>query len=381
MAGSETSDERSWVGWVQIGAVAAVVLIALAITLALSGGGEAGQSERERDTRVPVELIEPEQTRHQIRVQATGTVQAKAFVTLTPQVSGQVVAVSDSVREGGRFQAGEILFRIDPRDYRVAVQRAESAVADARSSLAQLQAEAEIAREEWRSAFPGREITALAAREPQLEAARARLMSAEADLSQAQINLDRTTLSYPFEGRITESRIEAGQVVAAGQAYGQLYNIAELELVVPVPPADAERLEGVEGRTVEIVYESGQRMRGEVLREGARLDPRSRLINLYVAPENGSVLRPGLFADVVIEGPVIDTTYALPEAAIAGLDAVHVVRDGQIERVQVEVVDRVDGRIFLAPFDYAEGVIVTPLPEGALGREALVVNDEDRSGS
>ena len=83
----------------QIGAVAAVVLIALAITLALSGGGEAGQSERERDTRVPVELIEPEQTRHQIRVQATGTVQAKAFVTLKPQQTATEDEIIEHCRE------------------------------------------------------------------------------------------------------------------------------------------------------------------------------------------------------------------------------------------------------------------------------------------
>lgn len=374
MAESGSSQNRGWIGWIQIGGIVAVVLIALAITVALSGGGEAGPAQREPDTRVPVDLTVPVQSSHQIRIEATGTVEAKAFVTLTPQVGGQVVEVSEAVRAGGRFEAGEVLFSIDQRDYQVAVQRADAAVADARSALAQIEAEAAIAREEWSTTFPGRQITPLAAREPQLEAARSRLMSSRADLRQARINLDRTTLSFPFEGRITESRIERGQVVAAGQSYGQVYSIGELELVVPVPPEDAARLEGAQGRPVSIVFEGGQTMNGRVLREGARLDPRSRLIALYVTPEDAAALRPGLFADVTIEGPEIERTYAVPEAALAGLNSVHVVRDGRIEQVDVDVVDRVEGRVHLAPFDHGQGVIVTPLPEGAAGREANVLD-------
>ncbi|MBL4544508.1 MAG: biotin/lipoyl-binding protein [Oceanicaulis sp.] len=79
-----------------------------------------------------------------------------------------MVEVSDAVRAGAHFEADEVLFRIDPRDYQVAVSRAQAGLADARSALDQLEAEAEINRAEWRRQYPNREITSLAAREPQL---------------------------------------------------------------------------------------------------------------------------------------------------------------------------------------------------------------------
>lgn len=378
MAGSETGSERGWVGWLQIAAIAVVVVIALALTLILSGGQEATYQAPESQS-VPVDIVQPEQGSHQVRIQTTGTVTAKAFVTLTPQVGGRVVDVADAVREGGQFEAGEVLFEIDPRDYEVAEQRAEAAVADARSGLAQLEAEAEIARQEWSATFPGREITPLAAREPQLAAARSRLMSAEADLRQARINLDRTTLSFPFSGRITESLIEAGQVVTAGQSYGQVYAVNELEVVAPVPPEDIDRLDGAEGRPVRLVFENRDTpAAGTVAREGARLDARSRLINLYIAPEAGGDLRPGLFANITIDGPRIADSLALPQTAIAGLNEVHVVRGGRIESIRVRIIDRAEGQVHVAPFDFGEGVIVTPLPEGAIGREAEISGGSDR---
>lgn len=377
MAGSENGSERAWIGWLQIAAIAAVVVIALVMTLILSGGQDAGEQPARTSQAVPVDIVQPAEAAHQLSIQATGTVTAKAFVTLTPQVGGRVVATADAVREGGRFGAGEVLFEIDPRDYQVAVQRAEAAAADARSGLAQLEAEAAIAREEWGSTFPGREITPLAAREPQLEAARARLMSAQADLRQARINLDRTTVSFPFDGRITESRIETGQVVAAGQAYGQAYALDELEVVAPVPPEDIARLDGAQGRSVTLTFpDRDASLAGTVVREGARLDARSRLINLYIAPESAGDLRPGLFAGITIEGPRLARTLVMPQAAIAGLDEVHVVRGGLIESVRVRILDRAEGRVFVEPFDFGEGVIVTPLPEGAVGREADILDGD-----
>lgn len=378
MSESTQETSRGWIGWVQIGGILAVIVVAIVITMVLSGGGDEQGAEPPADARVPVEVVHPDVAPHRITVAATGTVEAKALVSITPQVGGQVREVSDSVREGGRFEAGEVLFRIDPRDYEVAVQRARANLADARSALAEIEAEADIAQEEWRATFPGRDITALAAREPQLEAARSRVMSAEADLNQARIDLDRTTLSFAFDGRVVASQIETGQVVSPGQAYGQVYSIGELEVVVPVPPEDAARLGEAEGRPVQIRLEGHDRpIAGEVLREGAQLDARSRLINLFVAPEQPDALRPGLFADVVIDGPELSRVLALPGTALSGLDQVHVVRGDEIESLRVEVLDRRDRTVFVEPFDYGEGVIVTPLPEGAIGRQARILTDTD----
>lgn len=367
-------DRGAFIGWIQIAGVALVILIAAGLTVWLSARGGAPDTGPMERPDTPVRVTTPLTADHQVTIALTGTVAVTAFVDLTPQVSGRILSVSDSARAGAAFEAGEVLFRIDPRDYEVAVTRARSALSQARSNFAQVQAEAEVARDEWDRLYPGRPITLLAAREPQLEAARGQLLAAEADLDQAELNLERTTVSLPFSGRIVASRLEAGVLVSAGQAYGQAYDLDAVELVAPISPADLARLGAAEGAPVRLTLEAGGTdFPGRVVRIGARLDERTRFIDLFIAPEPGGfVLQPGLFADVLIEGPLLEDVMILPGAAVAGLDAVRLVRDGEIVSQRIDVLDRPRGRVIARAFDSHEGVIISPLPEGSVGRSAEI---------
>ncbi|MCC5997076.1 MAG: efflux RND transporter periplasmic adaptor subunit [Oceanicaulis sp.] len=362
-------------GWLQIAVVGAVVVAALIATLVLMRSGENGAVPPEPRAAVPVRVIEPETVRHAVTVELTGTVTASAFIDLAPQVGGQVVSVSPAVRAGGSFAAGEVLFEIDRRDYEIAETRARAGVAEARSALNQLEAEAAIARREWERTFPGRAITPLAAREPQLEAARARLLAAEAELAQSRLNLERTRVNFPFDGAVTESRIETGLLAAPGQPYGQVFAKDRVEMAAPAPVADLARLDGAVGRAARIRIEGrGDELSGQVVRAGARLDPRTRFVDLFIAldapPDD---LRPGLFADIVVEGPALDGVMRLPAAAVTGLDTIYLVRGGRIERASVTVRARVRGAVLAEPFDPGEGVIVSPVPDIMVGRRAEIV--------
>jgi Multidrug resistance efflux pump len=239
--------QRDWIGWIQIAGVGLVIVAAAMITVWLSSSSDDGPQAPPEQPPAPVRVVQPERGDHAVRIEATGTVAVTAFVELTPQVGGRIVEVSDAARAGAAFEAGDVLFRIDPRDFEVAVSRARATLADARAALQTEEAQARIARTEWESLYPDREITPLAAREPQLEAARARLLSAEADLAQARLNLERTEFSLPFSGRIAESRIEAGRLAAAGQSLGTAYDAASIEIVAPVAPEELARLSGAHG--------------------------------------------------------------------------------------------------------------------------------------
>ncbi|MEO1038851.1 MAG: efflux RND transporter periplasmic adaptor subunit [Pseudomonadota bacterium] len=374
-------EERGWLGWLQIAIIAILVIAALVLTARLAGGGgepaRAGAPQSEASL-IPVRMMTPERGDHQIQVRLTGTVEARAIVALSPQVGGRVETLAEAVREGGRFEAGEPLFTIDRRDYQVAVARASASLADAQSALLQIEAEAQVSRNEWTRVYPDRDISPLAAREPQLAAARARVEAAEADLAQARLNLERTRVSFPFSGRVVDSRIEAGQLLIAGQSYGAIYDASALEIVAPTSPQELARLDGGEGRAARLVFEDGRApASGAVARIGAQLDERSRLINLFIAPEDPASLRPGLFVEAELDGPVINDVMRLPAVALVGLDTVHIVRDGLIEPVRIEVLDRSENLVIAAPFPFAQGVIVSPLPEGAAGGQARIVERGD----
>lgn len=373
--------ERGWLGWIQLSIVAGIIVLSLVLTawLAASSGPAASNGEGSQAVAAPVEVVRPRITQHTIRVETTGTVRARAMVTLTPEVGGRVVEISDSMRAGGHFEADEPLAVIDPRNYRLSVDRAGAAYADAQSALQRLEAEAVLAREEWEALYPGEPIAPLTALEPQLQAARARVTSSRADLEQARLNLDRTRLSLPFAGRVADTRIALGQLLGAGQPYGEVYALDALEIAVPLSPEDLARIAPAEGREVELSFEAGAApsMTGVIVREGARLDERSRLITVFVRPENPERLQPGLFASVSIEGGTLDRAVSLPASALAGLGQVRTVRDGRIAPVEIEVLDRPGGRIITAPFDAGEGVIISPLPESVLAGPVTIIAERE----
>ena len=185
-----------------------------------------------------VEAIAAPLQQVQVVVEGQGTVRPDAQIDLVPQVSGIVVWKDADFKPGGTFAKGALLFRIDSRDYELAVQQAAVQVAQARYQLDLAREEAAIAEEEWQRLHAEEVPTDLVLRKPQLRAAEASLQGAEARLAEARLRLDRTNVYAPFAGRVRTARVDVGQHLNAGQSIAQLYSIEKAEIVVPVPDED-----------------------------------------------------------------------------------------------------------------------------------------------
>ncbi|MES1927055.1 efflux RND transporter periplasmic adaptor subunit [Salinisphaera sp. T31B1] len=148
-------------------------------------------------------------------LQANGTVEAADATELRARVSGQVVALTDRLAPGTRFDKGDVLARIDASDYRIALSNARSELASARAALRVEQGQQAVARREL--SLVGSKVSAderdLALRGPQLEQAKADVQSAQAAVDQARLDLGRTDVTAPFAGIVTERSASIGDVV------------------------------------------------------------------------------------------------------------------------------------------------------------------------
>jgi RND family efflux transporter MFP subunit len=155
-------------------------------------------------------------------IRGEGTVRPLREIQLVPQVNGKVVFMSRALVDGGEFDKGDVLLRIDPADYQLAVTLAQARVKDSESKLKVAEEEAAVSREEWRLLYEAdpknNQIPALAAKEPQLAAAKAKLAADRADLQKAMLNLERTEIKAPFDGRISQENVDVGQYVSIGRA-------------------------------------------------------------------------------------------------------------------------------------------------------------------
>jgi multidrug efflux pump subunit AcrA (membrane-fusion protein) len=93
-----------------------------------------------------VEAVESPAQKVQVIVDGQGTVRPDAQINLVPQVSGVIVWKTEAFKPGGSFAKGETLFRIDPRDYELAVRQAEAQVAQARYQRDLAQQESDVSR-------------------------------------------------------------------------------------------------------------------------------------------------------------------------------------------------------------------------------------------
>ena len=375
------SGRRAWsAGLVQLVFVIGVIAGAVGFSSALKGKESANRpklADLRGESVIAVRVVQPERVQYAPSVRANGTIQTNAEIAVSPQVSGEIKTVSAGFRAGSDVKRGDMLFEIDKADFLLAVERAEAEIAAARSDLAQLEADAELAIQEWEELYPDREINSLAARAPQIEAAKARLNSAIANKRTAELSLKRTRVSAPVDARVISSSLDVGQVVSPGQVVGRLVSLDSIELVVPLSLEQQALLEPVLGREARFqrrgVSSSGEEL-ARVVRVDASLDERTRLSNLFLKPDNQTDLRIGDFVDVTLTGPVYDGAFVLPATALSRQNSVWVVQQGRLASRRVLVIGERDAgnEILTAPFDTGNGVVALPPLEAREGQETAI---------
>ena len=142
----------------------------------------------------------------------TGRVEAKETIEIRPRVGGYLASVNFD--EGKAVKKGQLLFAIDDREYRAAVETAAANVARAQSRSAV--AAGEVARSNKLLVARAVSQEEFANREGELRQAVADVRSAQASLTQAKLNLEFTRIESPIDGRIGLAMMRPGNLVAPG---------------------------------------------------------------------------------------------------------------------------------------------------------------------
>src|SRR6056297_71515 len=308
---------------------------------------------------VSIEAIRVAPQDYPVSVRSEGTVEPRTESTLIPQVSGKIVEISPTFREGGFFEQDDVLVKLDPRDYELAIASAEAQVAQAQSALEQELAQAEVVADDWR--MLGREAPELGLRKPQIAAARATLLSAQAQLERARFDLERTRIKAPYDGQVLEKSVDVGQFVSPGTVLARVYATDYVEIRLPLANRQLEFVElperfrgetaqrGTAGPEVEVRATIGRRQwswTGRVVRAEGAIDTRTRQLFVvaqvddpYEPGADGQPpLRIGQFVEVSIAGRTLENAFALPRSALRDTDAVLVVdEDQRLHRRDIEV--------------------------------------------
>ena len=252
-----------------------------------------------------------------------GRFEASRSVEVRPRVSGQITAVH--FRDGQIVHQGQPLFTIDARPYRAALAEAQASVATANSDLALAQSDlARAQRLVDADAVASSEIDALKAH---VRAAQAALAGARARVRARALDVEFTTVRAPMSGRISDRRVDPGNLVAAGDGASAtlLTTINALDpiyftfegseaLFLKAKREGADRGAPV---AIRLQDETDYRWRGTLDFTDNGLDPRSGTMRARAVLRNPDMfLTPGMFGNMRLASGGTVNALLVPDTAV-----------------------------------------------------------------
>jgi len=327
----------------------------------------------------------------QILISGTGSAQSRYEVSITPQVKGRVSKLAPQMVAGGTFQKGELLFAIEDVDYQLAIAHAQATLAQAELELLRNENLADLARKEWHSLNSESDLepNPLVVYEPQLKSARALRDAAQANVKQAELNLERTRVFAPFDCYVRSEQLEIGQFLNAGAPVATVAGIDQIEIVVPLPLEEIVWLQvprkGTKqrGSLAKVELQSGGRTfhwQGEITRSLGEIDPRNRMARVVVTvndpftedTEKANLLNdllPGMFVNVQILGEELSDIISVPRGAMHDNDTIWVIDDeNRLHIREVDILRRERDEVLIrSGLDANEKIVLTNLSGAAEG--------------
>ncbi|WP_339494459.1 efflux RND transporter periplasmic adaptor subunit [Pseudomonas sp. RA_105y_Pfl2_P56] len=243
-----------------------------------------GQEEAAPVTVRPAMVVQPEPSA-QTMESYPGEVRARYEPDLAFRIGGKVSR--RLVEEGQRVKADQPLAELDPQDVRLQLEATRAQVSAAEANLTLVRAE----RDRYKTLMDRQMVSRSA-----YDNAENLYRSGEARLKQikAQFNVSTNQASYavlraPQDGVVAKRSVEVGQVVAAGQTVFTLAADGEREVLISLPEQSFGRFKVGQPVTVELWTQQNQRFAGQIRELSPSADPKSRTFAARISFTSGKV--------------------------------------------------------------------------------------------
>ena len=354
-----------------LGIVAVVVAIGLWMYLGSGGGdgaapaqaangqpGGAGRGGRGGGFRPTMTVETTTTTRRDVaeRVMVVGNLIGAATVAVVPKVSGRIESVN--VRLGDPVRRGQLLATLEDRELREQVRQTEASLDVSRATVRQREADLKNAQsnlERSRNLF-GRSLIAQQtlddaearydAAVAQVDLAKAQGSQATARLEELRINLSNTRILSPVDGFVGNRSLDPGAFVGTNSSFLSVVDIHFVRLVANLVEKDLRRIVVDMPAVVQVDAYPGETFAGRVARLAPVLDPATRTAQMEVeVPNAGARLKPGMYARVEFVVAQRAGALTVPRNAIVELDGTRgvFVADGKTARFKPITSGIVDG--------------------------------------
>ncbi len=326
-----------------------------------AGGAAAPAAAGAPKPGMPVRAVPVKIGDVQSEVTAVGSILADESVIIRPEIDGRIVSLP--FNEGQAVPKGAKLVALDAAEYEAQLASAESQERTARQRY-----------ERTQDLFAQKFVS-----QDALDVAKNELKVAEARVRENKVRVERAYLGAPFSGIVGVRSVSPGAYVKKGDDIVRLENISAVKLDFRIPESYLSRLKTGQSIAVKVDAYPNETFTGKVYALEPVVDEKTRTILLRAkVPNQGTRLRPGMFARVAVLLETRPNSILVPEQAIwpQGKDAfVYKVQDGKAALTKIQLGERRPGEVEvlkgLAPNDMVvtdgqiklkDGAPVTVLP-------------------
>ena len=328
--------------------------------------------------------------------QAFGTVSSGRGAQLRFGVAGEVISVSERLRNGVDVEKGEILARLDSERSALALEEVKLQLAAEKRQISQLETQLEVRTRMYERALTLFEKAvgsqaeidasqlAVSSAANMLDQAKARQAQLKVAAKRHQKDIDDAELKAPFDGTLSAVELARGNQGNNSHLVAHLTDLSRWEVSFVAPVSIYQNINALIGSKVQLRWTSGTAASAEV----SAVITRAEIIvdrsegggRLYAElPENAARnIPPGAFVEVLYKGQSFTDVIAVPEEALFGSDTVYVIKEGRARKRLIEVKHRSPGAVLRAgDIEDGEQIVATRLPgigDGIRVRVAPVQN-------
>ena len=270
---------------------------------------------------VPVRVATVSQGDFPVELKALGTVTAYNTVNVRGRVEGELVKLL--FKDGQQVEAGDLLALIDPRAYEIALQQAQGALQEHQAQLRN--AELDLAR--YRGLYAEDSIAkqTLDTQQALVNQYRGSLMSLQADVATARLNLDFTQIRAPISGRLGIRQADVGNLLSSGDALPLVVITQTLPIAVIFTLPEAELPAVVQqlraGATLAVeAWDRSEKLKlaeGELESVDNLIDTATGTVKLKARFANAEeMLFPNQFVNVRLRVKTLQNVTLMPAAAL-----------------------------------------------------------------
>ena len=363
------------------------LIMVACLPLLFVGCGEAPSSEDSQPSIEPIAVeastvkqfrtltVTPESLIQKVAV--TGRLQPLERIEVISEVQGRTLPMNKLLNEGVHYQKGEVLLRIDSRQYGLSLTSQKSQFM---ASLVRIMSQIKLDYPEEHPAWDDYlqnfdehkslpDLPTVSSEQLKYLLSANNIFATFYSIKSSEALYSKYTLRAPFTGIITQGQVSQGTLVNPGVPLATLSRSDVFELKAALSSAFIDLFQV--GQKIQLTHSNtGESWEGTVSRLGGSLESSSQSIPVFIRL-SGKNLRAGMFLEAELAATNFEAVVALPLDALTRNNQVHIIRDSTVVLQSVSPVNYESEQVWVKGLKPGESVIIEEILQPIVGIKAV----------